>query len=116
MRLRTTLLALASTFTLVFALSGTAHAAQGEFTYYYLDDTGSASPAKLTDPDNACESIPELDVDPEAAAFNPSNYTDATAELYTKDNCGGDLVLTLAPDAHGNDSHKFRSVKFLPAR
>ncbi|WP_406345771.1 hypothetical protein [Streptomyces sp. NBC_00648] len=118
MRLRTAAAAVtAGSFALLLAVSGTANAATGDFSYEFTGLDGSAQSATLHDPESRlCITIPEA-ADPGASepAFAPHNNTDEYALVFTEPDCTGDSW-TLRP--HGrpaSDRLKLRSV-FLAGR
>ncbi|MFI9381085.1 hypothetical protein [Kutzneria sp. NPDC052558] len=76
MRLPTAFLATASAVALVFTMSGTAFAADGEFTSRYLDEEGDIQIGSLIDPPSGqCIEIPEVADLEDTYAFRPRNDT-----------------------------------------
>jgi len=117
MRLRTTLLSLASTVALVFSFSTSAHAeAMGDFSYQYRDGNGHRARGFITDPPlNECHAIPQS-ADTGEGVDDPQNDTDAYADLYEDLGCSGAKVVTLAPKSRPQTGDAFQSVRFRPAR
>lgn len=115
MRFRTAAAVTAGSFALLLALSGTANAATGDFSYQYVGLNGQAQSATLHDPDSdKCITLAEV-ADPGASepAFAPHNDTDEYAMVFTGPGCTGDSW-TLRP--HGRpatDRLKLRSVVFF---
>lgn len=88
MRARGTLIALASIAALVFG-AGNASAAQGKFTYLFIDQVGSIREGALTNPANdQC-----LDLSPVAGSpgygFRAANETDSVALSFSAEHCQG---------------------------
>ncbi|WHM40277.1 hypothetical protein [Streptomyces sp. BPTC-684] len=113
MRLRTAAAAVtAGSFALLLAVSGTANAATGDFSYKYVGLDGQPQSAALHNPPTlACVTLPEV-ADPGSSepAFAPHNDTDEYALVFTEPDCSGDSW-TLKP--HGKpatDRLKLRSV------
>ncbi|MEU5432317.1 hypothetical protein AB0G73_02940 [Streptomyces sp. NPDC020719] len=118
MRFRTSAAAVAAaSFAFLLAVSGTANAATGDFSYKYVGLNGQPQSVTLHGPVSGdCITLAEV-ADPNATepAFAPHNDTDEWAIVYTNTDCTGDSW-TLRP--HGrpaSDRLKLRSV-FLSQR
>ncbi|GAA2709397.1 MULTISPECIES: hypothetical protein [Streptomyces] len=117
MRLRPALLALASAFVLVTSVATTAHAdAEGGINYRYTQSGEATDPhtSLVEQPLNECIAIPDIENAETAYAYAAKNVsTNARAEIYPEDGCGGPKTV-LAPDEEAPDSVHFRTVKFVP--
>ncbi|TWE15496.1 hypothetical protein [Kitasatospora atroaurantiaca] len=112
MRLRNTVAAAVAAFALVLSAPGPALAADGEFTYTYLDEDGTARVGLLIDPESReCVNLPEADSDELPSAYAPKNRTGATATVFTAIDCDGDYY-SLRPGGGASDRLKLRSVVF----
>ncbi|MFI9237808.1 hypothetical protein [Streptomyces sp. NPDC053079] len=111
MRLRITLLAVASSFALALSASTPAYAvaAEGSFLYGYTDQ-GERMGGTLDNPTlGQCYNIPLVSTD---YVFGPNNTTDAIADVYEELGCEGDPKATLASEETRPDEFTFRSVMF----
>lgn len=115
MRLRTAAAAVvAGSFALLLAVSGTANAATGDFSYKFVGLDGEPQSVTLHDPASpGCVPLAEVaDPDSSEPAFAPHNDTDEWVVVFTEPDCTGDSW-TLRP--HGkpaSDRLKLRSVFF----
>ncbi|MCD9145425.1 hypothetical protein [Streptomyces albireticuli] len=119
MRLRTTLVTLASALALVFSVSGPAYAnARGTLAYnYYPEGNGEAAETGgMPNPRlNECLNVPEIahiHSDEGVFAFAPQNGTDAQAALYAELDCKGASVSLDPNSPRQSDDIHFRSAKF----
>ncbi|WP_020668110.1 hypothetical protein [Amycolatopsis nigrescens] len=113
MRLRTAFLALTSAFALFLTIPGTASAAEGEFSYRYVDKDGDIRVGSLVDPPSKkCIEIPEI-ADWDVSAFRPRNNTDKRAVVFKDGDCESDAYFSLRPHGgHGSERLLLRSVVF----
>ncbi|MER7582154.1 hypothetical protein [Kitasatospora sp. NPDC097691] len=107
MRLRNTVLAVASAVALVFAVPTSANAAAGDFLY----KVGPGVPAGLADPESrVCHNL--FGATEDHPAFAPENFTDSTATVFLDSDCGGDVFYVMNPGKRLGDRLKLRSVIF----
>ncbi|WP_327293628.1 MULTISPECIES: hypothetical protein [unclassified Streptomyces] len=102
----------AAALTLTF--SGSARAAEGDFTYVFHDQSGAPHPGSLTSPPSReCITLPQVAEEWfTPSADTPRNFTDATATVFTGIDCRGDHF-TLRPfGGHASERLKLRSVVF----
>ena len=114
MRLRHSLAAAAGAAVLLLALPTSAHAAEGDFTYTYIDVTGQEQQATLHDPASGeCITLPEAAQEYiRPPAHSPKNRTDSFVVVFTNADCSGD-EFTLRPHTGGaGERLKLRSVLF----
>ncbi|MCJ1676801.1 hypothetical protein MTF65_05445 [Streptomyces sp. APSN-46.1] len=114
MRLRSAAVAAASALTLLVAVPGSAHAANGTFSYTYIGLDGQPQRAALSDPESAeCITLPEVaDPGSSAPAFSPRNRTDSSATVFTEPDCEGDYFTLRPYTGYGSERLKLRSVVF----
>ncbi|WP_030243309.1 hypothetical protein [Streptomyces sp. NRRL S-350] len=107
MRLRNTVLAVASAAALVLATPVSANAATGDFLY----KVGPGVPTGLADPQSReCINLPgTTEEDP---GFAPANLTDSTATVFLDFDCSGDVFYAMKPGKRLGDRLKLRSVVF----
>ncbi|MGB8944344.1 MAG: hypothetical protein WCD21_29545 [Streptomyces sp.] len=114
MRLRHSLAAAAGAAVLTLTVPGSACAAEGDFSYTYVDSTGQEEQATLHDPNSGecimlAEAAREYDQPP---AHSPRNRTGSYAIVFTNADCTGD-EFTLRPHTGGaSERLKMRSVMF----
>ncbi|HEY5837350.1 hypothetical protein [Streptomyces sp.] len=115
MRFRHTVAAVACALAAAFSFPGAAQAAEGEFSYTYVDDNGTEQTAVLTDPaDQQCITLPEADdAENTYPAHSPSNDTDAAATVFTGPGCTGDYFTLRPAGGHASARLKLRSVVFF---
>ncbi|WP_043634401.1 hypothetical protein [Nonomuraea candida] len=102
--------ALALALALALAPSTAAHAAAGVFTYSFPTPDGTRS-SELVDADSGlCIDLPEVRDTP-YSAHTPVNYTDATATVFTGDDCTGDYY-SLRPGGRASSRLLLKSVVF----
>lgn len=114
MRLRHSLAAAAGAAVLILTVPGSAHAAEGDFRYTYVDSSGEEKQATLHDPDSGeCVTLPEAAQEyTQRPAHSPKNRTDSFAIVFTNADCSGDQF-TLRPYTGGaSERLKLRSVLF----
>ncbi|MFI6030076.1 hypothetical protein [Amycolatopsis magusensis] len=111
--MRTSFLAVASALALFCTAPGIASAAEGAFTYRYLDEDGEVQVGSLVDPPSGeCIEIPEI-ADWDVSAFRPRNNTDSRAVVFKDGDCESDAYFSLrANGGHGSDRLLLRSVIF----
>lgn len=109
MRLRNTVLAVASAVALVCAVPTSADAATGDFLYKVGRLPGV--PAGIADPESGtCINLfGATEVDP---AFAPDNFTTSTATVFLDFDCNGDTFYVMNPGKRLGDRLKLRSVIF----
>jgi hypothetical protein len=113
MRLRNTLAAAVGAAVLVMTVPTSASAAGGEFRYTYHDQAGLAREARLVDPPSReCITLPEVADEAVPPADSPRNDTDATATVFTNDDCSGDYFSLRPFGGRASDRLKLRSVVF----
>ncbi|MGC7099413.1 hypothetical protein ACPZ19_32465 [Amycolatopsis lurida] len=108
-----TLLALTSAFALLLTAPGIASAAEGAFTYRYVDEEGEVQVGALVDPPSGeCIEIPEI-ADWDVSAFRPRNNTDSRAVVFKDNDCESSAFFSLRPHGgYGSDRLLLRSVVF----
>ncbi|AXB44990.1 hypothetical protein [Amycolatopsis albispora] len=108
-----TLLALTSAFALLLTATGTASAADGVFTYRYVDEEGQVQTGALVDPPSGeCIEIPEI-ADWDTDAFRPRNHTDSRAVVFKDNDCESAAYFSLRPHGgQGSERLLLRSVVF----
>ncbi|QFU86396.1 hypothetical protein [Amycolatopsis sp. YIM 10] len=108
-----TLLALTSAFALLLTATGIASAAEGAFTYRYVDEEGEVQVGALVDPPSGeCIEIPEI-ADWDVSAFRPRNNTDSRAVVFKDGDCESSAFFSLRPNGgSGSDRLLLRSVAF----
>ncbi|MFE9394979.1 hypothetical protein [Streptomyces flavidovirens] len=113
MRLRSTLAAAVSAFALVLTLPTSASAAEGEFSYTYLDpQSGGWQSGKLTDPPSGpCINLPEVENYYVPPAHTPRNSTNRAAIVFVDTDCNGPSW-HLRPGGSAGDRLQLRSVIF----
>ncbi|MFI8457179.1 hypothetical protein [Kitasatospora sp. NPDC085464] len=107
MRLRNTVLAVASAVALVCAVPTSANAAVGDFLY----KVGPGVPAGLADPQSG-ECINLFGATEDNPAFAPDNFTTSTATVFLDFDCNGDTFYVMNPGKRLGDRLKLRSVIF----
>ena len=113
MRLRTTLAATLGAAVLVLTLPTSASAAGGEFRYQFYDRAGHVQTGRLVDPPSReCLTLPEVADENVPPADSPRNDTDATATVFTGDDCTGDWFSLRPLGGRASDRLKLRSVVF----
>ncbi|WP_405773954.1 hypothetical protein [Streptomyces sp. NBC_00859] len=102
----------AAALTLTF--SGSAQAADGEFTYVVHDPSGAAHLRGLIDPPSReCITLPEVTSEwTTPPADSPRNFTDATATVFSGADCSGDHFTLRPHGGHASERLKLRSVVF----
>ncbi|MFJ3698178.1 hypothetical protein ACIPW9_29385 [Streptomyces sp. NPDC090052] len=102
----------AAALTLTF--SGSAQAAEGDFTYVFHDPSGAPHLGHLTDPPSReCITLPQVaDEWLTPSAHSPRNFTDATATVFTGADCRGDHFSLRPHGGHASERLKLRSVVF----
>ncbi|MEU9074600.1 hypothetical protein ACFYUY_10020 [Kitasatospora sp. NPDC004745] len=109
MRLRNTVLALASAATLVLAVPTSATAATGDFLYR-VGVPPIGIPTGLADPESrVCIDLPDIGNLP---AFAPENFTTSTATVFLDAHCDGDTYYVMNPGKKLGDRLRLRSVIF----
>ncbi|MER7768469.1 hypothetical protein [Kitasatospora sp. NPDC096140] len=110
MRLRNTVLAVASAVALVCAVPTSANAAVGDFLYK-VGVPPVGVPAGLADPESGkCINLfGATELDP---AFAPENFTSSTATVFLDFDCNGDTFYVMNPGKRLGDRLKLRSVVF----
>jgi hypothetical protein len=89
------------------------HQDGGEFRYTYHDQAGLAREARLVDPPSReCITLPEVADEAVPPADSPRNDTDATATVFTNDDCSGDYFSLRPFGGRASDRLKLRSVVF----
>ncbi|MFE6052302.1 hypothetical protein ACFQ6N_16230 [Kitasatospora sp. NPDC056446] len=109
MRIRSTVVAIASAVALVLAVPMSANAAVGDFLYKVGRPPGI--PAGIADPESGqCINLfGATEGDP---AFAPENFTRSTATVFLDSDCEGDVFYTMNPGKKLGDRLKLRSVVF----
>ncbi|MEU9040835.1 MULTISPECIES: hypothetical protein [unclassified Kitasatospora] len=107
MRLRNTVLAVASAVALVLAVPMSANAATGDFLY----KVGPGVPAGIADPESG-KCIDLFGATEKAPAFAPENFTTSTATVFLDFGCNGDTFYVMNPGKKLGDRLKLRSVIF----
>lgn len=114
MRLHHSLAAAAGAAVLILTVPGSAYAAEGNFSYTYIDSDGEEEQATLYDPDSGeCIMLPEAAREyDQPPAHSPKNRTDSFAIAFTNADCSGD-EFTMRPYTGGaGERLKLRSVLF----
>ncbi|MFC8128382.1 hypothetical protein [Streptomyces sp. NPDC057302] len=115
MRLRHSLAAAAGAAVLVLTVpGGSAYAAEGGFSYTYIDSSGEEEQVTLHDPPSGeCVTLAEAAQEySQPPAHSPKNRTDSFAIVFTNADCSGD-EFTLRPHTGGGSERlKLRSVLF----
>ncbi|MFF3003357.1 hypothetical protein ACFVTF_11170 [Kitasatospora sp. NPDC057940] len=109
MRLRNTVLAVASAVALVLAVPTSANATVGDFLYKVGRLPGV--PAGLADPRSG-ECINLFGATEADPAFAPENLTRSTATVFLDFDCEGDVFYAMNPGKKLGDRLKLRSVVF----
>ena len=113
MRLRNTVAAAVGAAVLVLTVPTSASAAGGEFRYTYRDHAGYAREGRLIDPPSReCITLPQTEDRDAPSADSPRNDTDATATVFTGDNCDGDWFSLRPFGGRASERLKLRSVVF----
>lgn len=115
MRLRHSLAAAAGAAVLILTVPGSAHAAEGYFSYTYVDSSGEEGQVTLHEPDSGeCITLAEAAQEyTQPPAHSPKNRTDTFAIVFTNADCSGDQY-TLRPHTGGaSERLKLRSVVFV---
>ncbi|MFE2245502.1 hypothetical protein [Streptomyces lavendulae] len=113
MNLRTTLGAGLSALALVLSMAGSAQAAQGNFTYKYVDGYGVERVVTLHDPHSGkCINLHAVGDDEEQPGYGPHNDTDTAVTVYLGANCQGPEWRLKAHGKPAKDTLEVRSVRF----
>ncbi|MFJ9338101.1 hypothetical protein ACIRP0_02275 [Streptomyces sp. NPDC101733] len=113
MKLRNTLAATLGALTLVLSMSGSAQAAQGDFSYKYVDGYGQERRVVLHDPHSGkCVNLHAIGDDEVPPGYAPHNQTDANATVYLGANCKGPEFRLKAHGKQASDRLELRSVRF----
>ncbi|MFD3577303.1 hypothetical protein [Streptomyces sp. NPDC058644] len=114
MRLRHSLAAAAGAAALILTVPGSAYAAEGDFSYTYVNGAGEEEQATLHDPASGeCVMLDEAAQEySQPPAHSPKNRTGSFAIVFTNADCSGD-DFTLRPHTGGaSERLKLRSVLF----
>ncbi|MCX5194728.1 hypothetical protein OOK31_12605 [Streptomyces sp. NBC_00249] len=113
MKLRSTLAAGLGALTLVLSLSGSAVAAQGEFSYKYVDGYGQERKVTLHDPHSGkCINLHAVGDNKELPGYGPHNQTDTNVTVYLGASCDGPEWRLRAHGKAATDKLEVRSVRF----
>ena len=113
MHIRTTLAVALGAAVLIVATPTSASAAGGEFRYQYADQSGATQTGRLIDPPSReCITLPEVADYGTSPADSPRNDTDATAVVFTNDDCTGDWYALRPSGGRASARLKLRSVVF----
>ncbi|MFD7083401.1 hypothetical protein [Streptomyces sp. NPDC059918] len=113
MKLRTALGAGLGALTLMLSMAGSAQAAEGNFTYKYVDDYGVERQITLHDPHSGkCVNLHAVGNDAEQPGYGPHNDTDTAVTVYLGANCQGSQWRLKAHGQPAKDSLAVRSVRF----
>jgi hypothetical protein len=109
MRVRTTIAAAACAVGAALSFPVSAHAADGPFFYGW----GTGQHGALEDPPSGvCITLPEVADESVPPAHSPSNWTNATATVFTDADCTGDYFTLRPAGGHASERLKLRSVVF----
>lgn len=113
MRLRNTVAAVACALAAAFSFPGSAHAADGTFSYSFIGWEGPMTSVLTDPPSGTCLILPEV-AGPYAmgSAFAPRNDTGAAATVFTGAHCDGDSFVLRPHGGHASERLKLRSVSF----
>ncbi|MFG2650648.1 hypothetical protein [Streptomyces sp. NPDC048436] len=114
MRLRHSLAAAAGAAVLILTVPGSAYAAEGDFSYTYIDSSGDEEQATLHDPANGeCITLAEAAQEyTQPPAHSPRNRTDAFATVFTNADCSGDNFMLRPSTGGAGERLQLRSVVF----
>lgn len=113
MKLRNTAAAALAAVALVLTLPGSALAAQGSFTYKYVDHFGQQQHVALHDPHSGkCINLYAVGDDEVPAGYGPHNDTDTAVTVYLGANCEGPEWKLRAKGQPARDALEVRSVRF----
>lgn len=110
MRVRATCIALASIAALVFGAAN-ASAAEGKFTYLFIDQGGSVREGAMTNPaNNQCLDLSQVANTP-GYGFRAANNTDSVAIAYSEERCQG-YAYFVPPQQSAPSELRVKSVVF----
>ncbi|MFD4240500.1 hypothetical protein ACFWP3_02655 [Streptomyces sp. NPDC058525] len=113
MKLRTTLGAGLGALALILSMAGSAQAAEGDFTYKYVDGYGVERLVALHNPHSGkCINLYAVADDDEQPGYGPHNDTDTAVTVYVGANCQGPEWRLRAHGQPAKDSLEVRSVRF----
>ncbi|OIK28501.1 hypothetical protein VT52_006830 [Streptomyces malaysiense] len=94
-------------------MPGSASAATGQFRYSYTTEEGYEAVGFLNDPAGGrCVNLRGPGSEPGSFSRAPKNRTDATAIVFLRPDCEGDVYYALPPGAGAGDRLLMRSVVF----
>ncbi|MFE6225018.1 MULTISPECIES: hypothetical protein [unclassified Streptomyces] len=113
MKLRSTLGASLGALALVLSTAGSAHAAQGEFHYKYVDGFGQERHVTLHDPHSGkCVNLYAVGDEDALPGYGPHNNTDTAVTVYVGAGCEGDSWRLKAHGKPAKDTLELRSLRF----
>ncbi|WP_369215563.1 hypothetical protein [Streptomyces flavofungini] len=113
MKLRTALGSSLGALALILSMTGSVHAAQGNFHYKYVDGYGQERLVALHDPhDGKCINLHAVGDNEELPGYGPHNDTDTAVTVYLGANCDGPDWRLKPHGKPAKDTLEVRSVRF----